>query len=251
MFWRTADASGTSALGNLLDKPDVTLREILDDEYVLQEVKCGNTRLVEFLIKPENLASLTALCVTEPTNNEDERNKYKYCHLASEILNVDAQELTAALANCQECFRILFSFIPDNSPGSSCQRPLNPLLASFFTKVFNLLVQKHLDKVLQYMQTGPGFLNNLVSNLDVSAITDSLFRLAYGGENDEHTLRMKTWLAEQQFISKLISQFDVSRPEETQQSASFLVCELIRSFRDAQYGRDEKVSDPLLEQLQS
>lgn len=67
MFWRTEAAFQTSSLATMLDKPvrksnftsvvkkwkycyffqDVTLTEIMDDEYILQEIKCGNKRLTD------------------------------------------------------------------------------------------------------------------------------------------------------------------------------------------------------------
>lgn len=42
------------------------------------------------------------------------------------------------------------------------------------------------------MQSEPSLLNNLISNLDVSATADCLFRLAFGSDNEEHTSNTKT-----------------------------------------------------------
>lgn len=41
------------------------------------------------------------------------------------------------------------------------------------------------------MQSEPSFLDNLIANLDVSALAESLFRLACGGEDDKHARAVK------------------------------------------------------------
>lgn len=46
MFWRFG-FQNASAIDALLDKEDVTLEEILDDDDLLQECKAHNTKLIE------------------------------------------------------------------------------------------------------------------------------------------------------------------------------------------------------------
>lgn len=49
MFWKF-DLHSTSHLEALLDKDDVTLTELMDEEDVLQECKAQNRRLVQFFL---------------------------------------------------------------------------------------------------------------------------------------------------------------------------------------------------------
>lgn len=48
MFWRFGFAS-TSTLDTLLDKPGLTIEDLLDEDDLLQECKAQNGKLVDFL----------------------------------------------------------------------------------------------------------------------------------------------------------------------------------------------------------
>uniref|UniRef100_A0A8C0UBC2 Uncharacterized protein n=1 Tax=Cyanistes caeruleus TaxID=156563 RepID=A0A8C0UBC2_CYACU len=48
MFWKF-DLNTTSHVDKLLDKEDVTLEELMDEDDVLQECKAQNRRLLDFL----------------------------------------------------------------------------------------------------------------------------------------------------------------------------------------------------------
>lgn len=41
------------------------------------------------------------------------------------------------------------------------------------------------------MQSNPAFLDNIINNLDVSALAESLFRLACGGDDDKQARALK------------------------------------------------------------
>ncbi|KAI5298295.1 hypothetical protein KEM56_004165, partial [Ascosphaera pollenicola] len=49
MFWRFGGYSSISAIDTLLDKPDVTLEEVLDESELMSELKQNNSKLVEYL----------------------------------------------------------------------------------------------------------------------------------------------------------------------------------------------------------
>lgn len=51
MFWRFGFAS-TSHIDTLLDKPNVTVEDLLDEDDLLQECKSQNNKLVEYLSQP-------------------------------------------------------------------------------------------------------------------------------------------------------------------------------------------------------
>jgi serine/threonine-protein phosphatase 6 regulatory subunit 3 len=48
MFWRFG--LNSSAVDNLLDKEDLTLEELLDEEELLQECKAHNNKLIELYV---------------------------------------------------------------------------------------------------------------------------------------------------------------------------------------------------------
>jgi SIT4-associating protein SAP185/190 len=49
MFWRFGGYASISTLDSILDKPDVTIEELLDESDLIQELKQQNSKLVEFL----------------------------------------------------------------------------------------------------------------------------------------------------------------------------------------------------------
>lgn len=55
--WRFGFSS-TSSLDTLLDKPNVSLEEILDEDELLQECKTQNSKLVNYLQQPRVLKRL-------------------------------------------------------------------------------------------------------------------------------------------------------------------------------------------------
>ena len=49
MFWRFGGYSNISSIDTILDKPDVTLEDLLDESDLIQELKQQNSKLIEFL----------------------------------------------------------------------------------------------------------------------------------------------------------------------------------------------------------
>jgi SIT4-associating protein SAP185/190 len=49
MFWRFGGYANISTLDAILDKPDVTLEELLNESDLIQELKQSNSKLVDFL----------------------------------------------------------------------------------------------------------------------------------------------------------------------------------------------------------
>jgi SIT4-associating protein SAP185/190 len=49
MFWRFGGYANVSSIDTILDKPDVTVEELLDEDDLIQELKSQNSKLIEFL----------------------------------------------------------------------------------------------------------------------------------------------------------------------------------------------------------
>ena len=69
MFWRFGGYANISTIDTVLDKPDVTLEEVLDESDLIQELKQHNTKLIEFLRDDTILRKLLDY-VTSPTASE-------------------------------------------------------------------------------------------------------------------------------------------------------------------------------------
>ena len=75
MLWRFG-FHACSAIDTLLDKPDVTLEEILGEDDLLQECKAHNTKLIEYLRDPKILSKLLNYIIAD--EQVDDKAKFKY-----------------------------------------------------------------------------------------------------------------------------------------------------------------------------
>lgn len=76
MFWKF-DLNTTSHVDKLLEKEDVTLREVMDEDDVLQECKAQNRKLVDFLCQQPCMEELVQLITHEPPLDVDEKVRFK------------------------------------------------------------------------------------------------------------------------------------------------------------------------------
>lgn len=76
MFWKF-DLHATSHIDTLLERDDVRLTDVMDEEDVLQECKAQNHKLVDFLLRPECMEELVTFITQEPSADVEENIKYK------------------------------------------------------------------------------------------------------------------------------------------------------------------------------
>ena len=92
MFWKY-NTLAVSHIDTLLDKQTVTLAEILEQEDIIQECKSQNKKLVDFLTKQEILAELLDLILQEPSEELEERLRFKLPNIASEVITCDVPQV--------------------------------------------------------------------------------------------------------------------------------------------------------------
>jgi hypothetical protein len=85
----------------------------------------------------EELITLTTI---EPSGEVDEKMRYKYPNIACELLTCDVPALNERLAGDEALFGKLYAFLESD-------KPLNPLLASFFSKTIGVLVARKTEQV--------------------------------------------------------------------------------------------------------
>lgn len=76
MFWKF-DLNTTSHVDKLLDKEDVTLLELMEEDDILQECKAQNRKLVDFLCQQQCMEELVNLITHEPPMDLDEKVRFK------------------------------------------------------------------------------------------------------------------------------------------------------------------------------
>lgn len=76
MFWKF-DLNTTSHVDKLLDKEDVTLRELMDEDDTLQECKAQNRKLLDFLCRQQCMEELVGLITQDPPADMEEKVRFK------------------------------------------------------------------------------------------------------------------------------------------------------------------------------
>lgn len=96
-FWNFG-YQGSPAVKTLLEKPDLTLDDLLDEEGLLLELKTLNSKLFDFLLIESNFKQLIDNVIREPGVEDLEMNQtkyFKYPYVCAEILGADQQAIVA------------------------------------------------------------------------------------------------------------------------------------------------------------
>ncbi|NXA15097.1 PP6R2 phosphatase, partial [Sapayoa aenigma] len=245
MFWKF-DLNTTSHVDKLLDKEDVTLEELMDEDDVLQECKAQNRRLLDFLCQQRCMEQLVTLITHEPPLDMDEKVRFKYPNTACELLTSDVPQINDKLGGDETLLNILYDFL-DHEP------PLNPLLASFFSKTIgNLIARKTEQVVIAFLRKKDKFISLVLKHIDTSAMMDLLLRLISCVEPAALRHDVLNWLNEAKIIQRLVELIHSSQDEDKQSNASQTLCDIIRLSRDQSTQlQDIPEPDPLLTALES
>uniref|UniRef100_A0A8C7PZF5 Protein phosphatase 6 regulatory subunit 2 n=1 Tax=Oncorhynchus mykiss TaxID=8022 RepID=A0A8C7PZF5_ONCMY len=244
MFWKF-DLHTSSQLEALLEKGDVTLTELMEEEDLLQECKAQNRRLLVFLSQDTCMQELLHLITTEPPAGLEEIKRFKHPNIACELLTSDVGVINDKLGGEKPLLDILYSFL-EQPP------PLNPLLASFFSKTIGNLITRKTEQVISFLRGKEGFLGLVLKHINTSAMMDLLLRLI--SCVDPAPLRQDTlnWLNEERLAQRLIELIHPGKDTERQSNASQTVCDIIRLSRDqTNQLQENSEADPLLAVLES
>ncbi|XP_060779146.1 serine/threonine-protein phosphatase 6 regulatory subunit 2 isoform X2 [Neoarius graeffei] len=242
MFWKF-DLHTASQVEKLLEKEDVTLTELLDEDDVLQECKAQNQRLLVFLTQDSSLQELISLITHEPPSDREEKLRYKYANTACELLTCDVSVINDKVGGDDSLLNTLYSFLEQ-------EPPLNPLLASFFSKTFGNLISRKTEQTISFLRKKEGFIALVLKHMDVSAMMDLLLRLISCVEPVQLRHDILTWLDEEKLIQRLMELIQPHIDNERQSNASQALCDIIRMGRDQTGLQELSDPDPLLTTLE-
>lgn len=207
MFWRFGGYASVSTIDALLDKPDVTLEEILDDSELIQELNQHNSKLIEYL-REDNVLKRLMDYVIAPGQNEDdnedeanenndsqratskedmdldplrelldpddiekaEQNRLKRAYVASEILSSETWSILDSITQNPEYLRDFWSFLRRHPPLDSMQ-------ASYFTKVNESLFSRKTDSMLEFFTSLDGIVADMLQHVDNAMVMDLLLKI--------------------------------------------------------------------------
>ncbi|XP_073746429.1 serine/threonine-protein phosphatase 6 regulatory subunit 2 isoform X3 [Callorhinus ursinus] len=244
MFWKF-DLNTTSHVDKLLDREGVTLRELMDEDDILQECKAQNQKLLGFLCRQRCMEELVSLITQDPPLDMEEKVRFKYPNTACELLTCDVPQINDRLGGDETLLNLLYDFL-DHEP------PLNPLLASFFSKTIGNLIARKTEQVILFLKKKDGFIGLVLKHIGTSALMDLLLRLVSCVEPTGLRLDVLHWLNEEKIIQRLVELIHPSQDEDRQSNASQTLCDIIRLGREQGSQLQEAPEpDPLLTVLES
>lgn len=211
MFWRFGGYASISAIDTLLDKPDVTLEELLDESELIQELKQNNTKLIEFLREDNVLKRLMDYVTAPSLVNEDDEDDDDHENNAQTNRDDDATEeakggdplkdildpedleraekdrMKRAYVACEilssEIWSIVESILlnPDNLRDFwgflRRSSPLDSAQASYFTKVNETLFDKKTSEMLELFKSMEGIVPAILQHVDNPMVMDLLLKI--------------------------------------------------------------------------
>ncbi|XP_027563724.1 serine/threonine-protein phosphatase 6 regulatory subunit 2-like, partial [Neopelma chrysocephalum] len=131
----------------------------------------------------------------------------RYPNTACELLTSDVPQINDKLGGDETLLNILYDFL-DHEP------PLNPLLASFFSKTIGNLIARKTEQVIAFLRKKDKFISLVLKHIDTSAMMDLLLRLISCVEPAALRHDVLNWLNEAKIIQRLVELIHSSQDED-------------------------------------
>ncbi|CAF1080537.1 unnamed protein product [Adineta ricciae] len=225
MFWECHIVA--SSIDKLLDQPSESLKlqDFLDENDLIQECLTQNKRLIDYLVQEDVMKELIDHLIQCPTDGN-----FRNAHVVSELLSGDFQRIQDALLD-KKHFDHLYSFLLSND-GSS----LNPILASYFSRILMTLTIRRSNQLLDYFKTRQSFREDFLRHLDSTSITDVLYRfIADIGDQQSEAIK---WYEDINLVDGLIQQLIQTDSSYVQMNIVNLLSEFLRLAFDSHSGME-------------
>eukprot|EP00288_Rhodomonas_lens_P007255 CAMPEP_0177725400 /NCGR_PEP_ID=MMETSP0484_2-20121128/19230_1 /TAXON_ID=354590 /ORGANISM="Rhodomonas lens, Strain RHODO" /LENGTH=674 /DNA_ID=CAMNT_0019237909 /DNA_START=137 /DNA_END=2158 /DNA_ORIENTATION=- len=238
MFWRLGFAQ-TSPVEQLLENADVTLKELLDEEDLIQECKQLNKKLIDFLSVPEKIDEMLNYVVNEPPEDADDKIRYLYPYKASEVLSADLGPVYDSLFASETLTNKLFSFL-DKEAGE-----LNVMAAGLLCKVLTALLASRPQQTLTLLderKTVP----KLLLHIGTSSVLDLLLKVVVEAQEAVGEGNWIAWLVDQDLTSQLIAKLSGPLPAEVHENAATALVGLLARKQVSQWAAAAPPTPPHL-----
>jgi len=235
-FWRTFGFHTVSAIDTLLESDDFTLEQLLDEEEILQETKSQNKKLIDFLCQPDSLKKLVTYITQEPEDDADTKRKFKYPFLACEILASEVWAICDAFYQHQNLLDELYGFLLRDPP-------LNPMLASYTSRVAGVLLQKKVAETIAYMKDKKNIIPSFIKHLGNSSVMDLLLKVI-ASEDTPDGAGVLEWLCKTDLIPSLVAKFDPKLSHDVHENAAQALSDIVAISMSSS-------ASPLIAQLES
>lgn len=257
MFWRFGGYANISSIDNILDKPDVTLEELLDESDLIQEVKQQNSKLIEFLREepvlhkllryviadkdPEGTVSSSSLdsegksttgisffgrnksrsrskSVNKSSLPEDDDEEDKNEAQRKKYAYVACEVLSSEVWSITEAIVEYQDHLRQFWQYMKRPAPLDPLQAGYFTKVNEALFDKKTDDMLVFFKSLDDIVPQMLQHVECPMVMDLLLKIITLEKHDGGQ-GIVDWLQAQDLIPILLSYLSSDHSLATQTAA--------------------------------
>ncbi|XP_065361645.1 serine/threonine-protein phosphatase 6 regulatory subunit 3 isoform X2 [Calliphora vicina] len=259
MFWDTKDPPSHN-IEILLESPDTKVEVFLDEDNIIQECKTLKKNIVNYFTRPDVIRRLIELITTEPPEDVPLSERFRHANVASEILTMGLPSLDEKLLADTDTLNMLYSYL-ENEP------PLNPLLASFFSKTFSMLFTKKSDQdwflyqqtclqLLEYLKTKSSFLDLICRHFSTPIVPDLIMEMMRNVEGGQLKRSLFEWLNNERLVEKLIEIIGDPEQSEKHVNVADFLCDLIHQGRTMRQDVDNfepvfEGSNPILTNIES
>lgn len=193
-----------------------------------------------------------------PPPNAVETLRFKHSNIACEILTSDLQSINRSIVSEEKVLQRLYAFLEQEAP-------LNPLLLSFFSKVFGMLwTQKQKQDwftyqfvcvtVLEFLKSRGNFMDSVLRHVYSPVMLDLVYHMVTNIEGPDIRKTLYEWLVEQNLVAKLIGVLGETGEDAADKHlnvAQFVVEYLAMGRTKRQSEKQEGVTnDPILDLLE-
>uniref|UniRef100_A0A6B2L2K7 Serine/threonine-protein phosphatase 4 regulatory subunit 3-like central domain-containing protein n=1 Tax=Arcella intermedia TaxID=1963864 RepID=A0A6B2L2K7_9EUKA len=201
-----------------MKKEVFTLQELLDEDDVVHDTKNRKVELVAFLSKEENISQLLKYIVCPPLDEANQKEKFRYPVVASEILVSPIPELHSVLVQGNTYLDMIFNFF--------VPAKVDLMRASLVVNVLGQLCLNNTKQSLTYIQSHPEGILNIARHIEISNVTGFLVRVLHF-ERDEAGLGIQKWLVDIGLVDVLYQHF--SPENHLHSDAANCITELVNS----------------------
>ncbi|KAJ7481056.1 SIT4 phosphatase-associated protein-domain-containing protein, partial [Mycena galericulata] len=210
-----------SAIDSLLDKEDVSVEAILDEDDLLQECKAQNTRLIDYFQRVDVLQRLLAY-VTGQIEGE-ERGQFKYPYVATEVLCSEIWSVVETCVNSQT--ELLIPFWDTVLDRSAEDMKTQMVMASHFAKINAVFLSKKPAEMLTFIRGQPDIVARLLRHIETPSFVDLLVRIIQLDEQPGGAGVLE-WLSSENLMPRLLELLSPSHTPDVHT----VVAELIKGI---------------------
>ena len=207
MFWRFGGYANISTLDSILDKPDVTLEELLEESDLIQELKAQNAKLIDFIREEKALQKLLRYVLADKSpdpadeekagddeskgaasffktrkarsqsrgtgeleDDKQEGKRTKYAFVSCEVLSSEVYSIYESLLAMPQSLHEFWDFIKR-------EPPLDAIQAGYFTKVNEALLEKKTEDMITFIKSIDNVVADMMRHVDCPVIMDLLLKL--------------------------------------------------------------------------